>query len=124
MGSQLPEFSWEDKLAASQSRSIGAQSSAGGAWEQNRVTFCGRSTVRESKVEARMDSRETKSPTLSKVWGWGGGQELKASPAVAHGQVRSHGEMGQETEVEALLSGEGSGRRNPLGVCAGVAGHP
>ena len=31
------------------------------------MTFCGRRTVRESKVEARMASRETKLPTLSSV---------------------------------------------------------
>lgn len=70
------------------------------------------------KVEARITSRETKSPTLSKVRGWGGGQELKACPAMAHGRVRSRGETWQEIEAGALLSGDEGGRGDPLGVCA------
>ena len=70
------------------------------------------------KVEARMTSRETKSPMLSIARGWGGGRELKASPAVAHGRVRSCGETWQEIEAGALLSGDQGGRGDPLGVCA------
>lgn len=75
-------------------------------------------------MEARITSRETKSPTLSKVQGWGGGQELKASPAVAYGQVRSRGETWQETEAGALLSEDRGAEETHLESVQGVLTWP
>lgn len=70
-----------------------------------------RAMSRKAKVEARMTSRETKLPMLSEVRGWGGCQELKASPAVAHGRVRSLGRCGRSQGVGPMLS------RRPTGAC-------
>lgn len=104
LNSGCPEFSWEDNLRVNQSRAIGTQRCGVYGNRTGRPSLVGARSGK-AKVETRMTSRETKLPTLSEVRGWGGCQELKASPAVAHGQVSSRG-MWQEPEVGALLSGD------------------
>ena len=88
-----------------QSRVIGTQQ-CGVYGNRTGLPSLVRAMSRKAKVEARMTSRETKLPTLSEVRGWGGCQELKASPAVAHGRVRSLREMWQEPEVGAYAGEE------------------
>ena len=117
LNSGCPEIGWEDNLGVNQSRAIGTQRRGVYGNRTGRPSLVGARSGK-AKVEIRMTSRETKLPMLSEVQGWGGCQELKASPAMAHGWVRSCG-MWQEPEVGALLSGTGGQRRPTWNVCKG-----
>ena len=77
-----------------------------GLWEQNGAAFSGRSKVGEGQGRNQDELKGNKVTHAKRSSGLGRVcQELKASPAVAHGQVSSRG-MWQEPEVGALLSGD------------------
>lgn len=84
LNSGCPEIGWEDNLGVNQSRAIGTQRRGVYGNRTGQPSLVGARSGK-AKVEIRMTSREIKLPMLSEVQGWGGCQELKASPAMAHG---------------------------------------
>lgn len=97
---------------------------AWGLWEQNRAAFSGRSKVREGQGGSQDNLKGNKVTYAKQSSGLGRGPELKASPAVAYGQVRSRGETWQETEAGALLSEDRGAEETHLESVQGVLTWP